>query len=75
MEGTDPAEKTCRKPNVYTFISPVVLTLWTDVLLDSLIVFLLIFLKAHLLFEYPDIWLPSLLLDLCLCGKQAWSYM
>lgn len=47
------------------------LTSWTDVLLETLIIFLLIFLKAHLLFEYPGIWLPSLFLELCLCVKQA----
>lgn len=47
------------------------LTVWTDVLLETLIIFLLIFLKAHLLFEYPGIWLPSLFLELCLCVKQA----
>lgn len=43
----------------------------TDVLLETLIIFLLIFLKAHLLFGYPAIWLPSLFLELCLCVKQA----
>lgn len=47
------------------------LTLWTDVLVGTLIIFLPIFLKAHLLFEYPGIWLLSLFLELCLRVKQA----
>lgn len=47
------------------------LTLSTDLLLETLIIFLLIFLKAHLLFEYPSILLPSLFLEPCLCVKQA----
>lgn len=47
------------------------LTPSTDVLLETLIIFLPIFLKAHLLFEYPGIRLPSLFLEPCLCVKQA----
>lgn len=47
------------------------LTPSTDLLLETLIIFLPIFLKAHLLFEYPGILLPSLFLEPCLCVKQA----
>lgn len=43
----------------------------SDVLLETLIIFLLIFLKAHLLFGYPGIWLLLLFLELCLCVKQV----
>lgn len=62
---------TMKTKELYTFVSPIVLTRRTDVLLETLIIFLPIFLKAHLLFGYPGIWLPSLFLELCLCVKQA----
>lgn len=57
--------------SLHFYLTSIVLTLWTDVLLETSIVFFLIFLKAHLLFEYPGIWLPSLFVALRLCVKQA----
>lgn len=57
--------------SLHFHLTNIVLTSWTDVLLETLIIILPIFLKAHLLFEYPGIWLPSLFLELCLCVKQA----
>lgn len=46
------------------------LTLTTDVLLATQFIFLLIFLQAHLIFEYEGL-LLRLCLELCLCVKQA----
>lgn len=43
----------------------------TQVLLETLIIFLLSFLDTHLLFEYIGIWLPSLFLEESPRVKQA----
>lgn len=48
-----------------------VLTRSTDVLLETLIIFLPILLEAHLLFEYPGVWLLWLFLEMCPHVKQA----
>lgn len=55
-------------PHVSTLSSQ---TLQTEVLLETLIIFLLDFLEAHLLFGYPGIWLPSLFLEPSPRVKQA----